>query len=160
LCFVEEERRLLFVTFTRAKKNLYLLAPKSLQLHLLKTETHEWLQHNEERENEMNALRELANRLASMVIGTALALVGLIFIALGITFLPVIGLLIAIPVMWMSFNFLNPKLGVDTVTEGVKEAHEENALFFPSFQLCPADQEVNESRQERDPYCTWPPVSI
>ncbi len=76
----------------------------------------------------MNALTGLANRLASMVIGTALALVGLIFIALGITFLPVIGILIAIPVMGLSFHFLNPKLSVDTVVEEVKEAHEEKAL--------------------------------
>ncbi len=76
----------------------------------------------------MNALTGLANRLASMVIGTALALVGLIFIALGITFLPVIGILIAIPVMGLSFHFLNPKLSVDTAVEEAKEAREENAL--------------------------------
>jgi hypothetical protein len=82
----------------------------------------------------MNALTGLANRLASMVIGTALAMVGLIFIALGITFLPVIGLLIAIPVMALSFNFLNPKLSVETVAE---KSYEES--------VC---------------YCTWPPVSI
>lgn len=82
----------------------------------------------------MNALKGLVNRLASMVIGTALALVGLIFIALGITFLPVIGILIAIPVLMLSFNFLNPKLGVDTVAE---EAYEASAG-----------------------YCTWPPLSI
>jgi hypothetical protein len=82
----------------------------------------------------MNALTGLANRLASMVIGTALALVGLIFVALGITFLPVIGILIAIPVMMLSFNFLNPKLSVDTVAEKAYEA-----------SAC---------------HCTWPPVSI
>jgi hypothetical protein len=52
----------------------------------------------------MNALTGMANRLASMVIGIALALVGLIFIALGITFLPVIGLLIAIPVRGCPFT--------------------------------------------------------
>jgi hypothetical protein len=91
------------------------------------------LQRKEEKENEMNALTGLANRLASMVIGTSLALVGLIFIALGITFLPVIGILIAIPVMGLSFHFLNPKLSVDTLVEEVKEADEE---------------EVH--------YCTWP----
>jgi hypothetical protein len=76
----------------------------------------------------MNALTGLANRLASMVIGTALALVGLIFIALGITFLPVIGILIAIPVLGLSFHFLNPKLSVETVVEEVKEARKEDAL--------------------------------
>jgi hypothetical protein len=49
--------------------------------------------------------------------GMALALVGSIFIALGITFLSVIGILIAIPVMMTSYNFLNPKLSADTVAE-------------------------------------------
>jgi hypothetical protein len=91
------------------------------------------LQRKDEEENEMNALTGLANRLASMVIGTALGLVGLIFIALGITFLPVIGILIAIPVMGLSFHFLNPKLSVDTLVDEVKEAREENVH-----------------------YCTWP----
>ena len=69
----------------------------------------------------MNAQTRLANRLASMVIGVGLAMVGLVFVALGITFLPVIGILIAIPVMALSFNFLNPKFEV-------KEACEESAL--------------------------------
>jgi len=129
-------------------------------LLLIVGEKRERLQHKDEKENEMNALTGLANRLASMVIGTALAMVGLIFIALGITFLPVIGILIAIPVMGLSFHFLNPKLSVDTLTEEVKQAHEESARFFPSFQLCPARHEVKESREERDPYCTWPALSI
>jgi hypothetical protein len=65
----------------------------------------------------MNAQTRLANRLASMVIGVGLAMVGLVFVALGITFLPVIGILIAIPVMTLSFNFLNPKLDVKEVCE-------------------------------------------
>ncbi len=77
----------------------------------------------------MNALTGLANRLASMVIGVALAMVGLVFIALGITFLPVIGILIAIPVMALSFRFLNPKLSVDTVGEAIEEAGGEEATF-------------------------------
>jgi hypothetical protein len=107
------------------------------RLLLSKGEKRKCLQHKDEKENEMNALTGLANRLASMVIGTALALVGLIFIALGITFLPVIGILIAIPVMGMSFHFLNPKLSVQTLAEEAKVAREESA-----------------------PYCTWPAVSV
>ena len=85
----------------------------------------------------MNALTGLANRLASMVIGMALAIVGLIFIALGITFLPVIGILIAIPVIWLSFHFLNPKFSVSTLPE-----------------------EATDTYEVRFRYCTWPPVSI
>ncbi len=74
----------------------------------------------------MNAQTRLANRLASMVIGVGLAMVGLVFTILGITFLPVIGVLIAIPVMALSFNFLNPRL------------------------------EVEDTCEESDVVCTWP----
>jgi hypothetical protein len=106
-------------------------------LLLITGEKHGWLQHKDEKENKMNSLTGLANRLSSMVIGIALAMVGLIFIALGITFLPVIGILIAIPVMGLSFNFLNPKLGVSTLAEEATETYE--------VRYC---------------YCTWPPKSI
>ncbi len=84
----------------------------------------------------MNGLTGWANRLASMVIGISLGLVGLVFIALGITFLPVIGILVAIPVMMLSFKFLNPKLTVETEAERVT-----------GYELCPS-------------YCTWPPKSL
>jgi len=80
----------------------------------------------------MNALTRLANRLASMVIGVGLAMVGLVFTTLGITFLPVIGILIAIPVMTLSFHFINPKLEVE-------EAREESTL------LCTWPREVRHS---------------
>ncbi len=43
--------------------------------------------------------------MASMIIGAALAVIGLIFIALGMTFLPVIGILFAIPVMACPYTF-------------------------------------------------------
>ncbi len=72
----------------------------------------------------MNGLTGIANRLASMIIGTALAVIGLIFIALGMTFLPVIGILFAIPVMGLSLYFLNPKVRVETVVEEAKAVYE------------------------------------
>ncbi|MGA2228172.1 MAG: hypothetical protein ABSH41_27375 [Syntrophobacteraceae bacterium] len=50
----------------------------------------------------------IADRLACMIIGTALSIIGLIFTALGLTFLPVIGILIALPVMRLAFNFFRP----------------------------------------------------
>ena len=75
----------------------------------------------------MNILTGLANRLASMVIGVALAMVGMLFIALGITFLPVIGILMAIPVMAISFYFLNPKFSVDTLGAEAEAVCEEGA---------------------------------
>jgi hypothetical protein len=70
----------------------------------------------------MNGITGIANRLASMIVGVALALVGLIFIALGMTFLPLIGILLAIPVMGLSLYFLNPKIQVETVAEEAKLA--------------------------------------
>ena len=47
---------------------------------------------------------KIAERFASMIIGTALTVMGLIFIALGLTIFPVIGILIAIPVMGLAFG--------------------------------------------------------
>lgn len=75
----------------------------------------------------MNNLTVLANRLASMIIGVALAMIGMLFIVLGITFLPVIGILMAIPVMAISFYFLNPKFSADTLGGEMEVVCEEGA---------------------------------
>jgi hypothetical protein len=72
----------------------------------------------------MNGITGIANRLASMIVGVALAVVGLIFITLGMTFLPVIGILFAIPVMGLSLYFLNPKVEIETAVEEAKAACE------------------------------------
>jgi hypothetical protein len=48
-------------------------------------------------------------------------MVGLVFTALAITFLPVIGIVVAIPVMGLSFHFIIPNLEV-------KKAREESTL--------------------------------
>ena len=48
------------------------------------------------------------DRVACMVIGTALTVTGLIFIALGTTLLPVIGILLALPVMRLAFRCFRP----------------------------------------------------
>ncbi len=60
----------------------------------------------------MDFKTRLANRLASMVIGVALSIIAVIFIALGLTFLPVIGILLAFPVMGLASFFLNSKMEV------------------------------------------------
>ena len=52
----------------------------------------------------MTTTVKIAQRAALMIIGTALSVMGLIFTALGITFFPVIGILIALPVMGLAFN--------------------------------------------------------
>ena len=72
----------------------------------------------------MNGITGIANRVASMVIGAALALTALVLVALGMTFLPVIGMLLAIPVMAMSLYFLNPKVSVETMAEAEEVACE------------------------------------
>jgi len=47
---------------------------------------------------------EMAQRAAYTIIGTALAIIGLIFAALGVTLFPAVGILIAFPVMWLAFS--------------------------------------------------------
>lgn len=47
---------------------------------------------------------KIAERFASMIIGTALAVTGSIFIVLGLTIFPVIGVLIGVPVMGLAFG--------------------------------------------------------
>ncbi len=50
----------------------------------------------------------VAERAACMTIGTALSIVGLILIALGLTFLPIIGILVAFPVLALASHFFKP----------------------------------------------------
>ena len=50
----------------------------------------------------------MVERMACTIIGTVLSIVGLGFIALGLTFLPIIGLLVAFPVLALAFYFFRP----------------------------------------------------
>ena len=45
----------------------------------------------------------MAESVASLVIGTALAMVGLFLLSLGVTFLPIFGIVVACPVIALSF---------------------------------------------------------
>jgi hypothetical protein len=58
----------------------------------------------------MNSYLSLTNRFASIVIGITLCVVSAIFAALGVTLLPVIGILLAVPVMSLAIFFLNTKM--------------------------------------------------
>ncbi len=70
----------------------------------------------------------MAERVAGMIIGTALSIVGLILIALGLTFLPIIGILVAFPVLALAFYFFRPGKWVITAeTEAAPEAQESMA---------------------------------
>ncbi len=51
----------------------------------------------------------IPERLAGMVIAVALLVVGAGFMVLGITFLPVIGILVGIPVLGLAWHFMTPK---------------------------------------------------
>ena len=53
-------------------------------------------------------MRTMAERMACTIIGAALSIVGLGLIALGLTFLPIIGLLVAFPVLSLAFYFFRP----------------------------------------------------
>ncbi len=68
----------------------------------------------------MNWMISMANSLASIVVSAALIAVAFLFIVLGMTFLPVIGILMAIPILRLSIYFLNLKPHRDDVecTEG------------------------------------------
>ncbi len=50
----------------------------------------------------------MAERVACTIVGTVLSIVGLILIALGLTFLPVIGIFVAFPVLALAFYFFRP----------------------------------------------------
>ena len=51
----------------------------------------------------------IPDRLAGMIVGLALITVGLGFMVLGVSFLPVIGILMGIPVLAIAWHFLSPK---------------------------------------------------
>ncbi|MGA2404127.1 MAG: hypothetical protein ABSG91_20875 [Syntrophobacteraceae bacterium] len=69
----------------------------------------------------------MAERVAGIIIGTALSVVGLILIALGLTFLPIIGILVAVPVLALAFYFFRPGKWVITA-EREAEAVEAPAI--------------------------------
>jgi glycine cleavage system H lipoate-binding protein len=51
----------------------------------------------------------IPDRLAGLIVALALFVVGLGFMVLGVTFLPVIGILVAIPVLGLAFHFVTQK---------------------------------------------------
>ena len=55
----------------------------------------------------------ILHRAASVVVAVAIMAVGFLLLVLGLTFLPVIGILAGIPVMALSLSFLFPKVRVE-----------------------------------------------
>ena len=61
----------------------------------------------------------MMDRVAGLVVGSAFVIIGLLLMVLGVTFLPVIGVIVAIPVMGMSLYFYRPQVQVMTTGEKV-----------------------------------------
>ncbi len=55
----------------------------------------------------------IPDRLAGMIIAVALFVVGAGFMVLGVTFLPVIGIFVGIPVLGLAWHFMTPKAVVN-----------------------------------------------
>ena len=65
----------------------------------------------------MSTRVSLASRLGGLVLGAVFSLLGLMFTVLGVTFLPIIGIIMAIPLMGLSLYFLRPLVQVTIRTE-------------------------------------------
>lgn len=61
----------------------------------------------------------MMDRVGGLVVGSAFVIMGLLLMVLGVTFLPVIGVIVAIPVMGMSLYFYRPQVQVMTTGEKV-----------------------------------------
>jgi hypothetical protein len=61
--------------------------------------------------------RHLIERLSGLVVGAAFIMVGIFMVVLGLTWLPVIGILFAIPIMSLSLRFLFPIVEVHTAKD-------------------------------------------
>ena len=83
----------------------------------------------------------MCDRIACKVVAMAFIIIGLCTMVLGVTFLPGIGLVIALPIMWLSLGFLYPEV---EITEASEEAEETPAAAVQiELELC----------------CPWPPNS-
>ncbi len=65
----------------------------------------------------MKTTISIPDRIAGIIIAAALIVVGVGFMVLGVSFLPVIGILMSIPVLGLAWNFLTPKAIVNSIAE-------------------------------------------
>lgn len=56
----------------------------------------------------MKAKSNTGDKVSRLMIGLAILLPGLFFMVLGVTFFPVVGLMMGLPIMTLSFQFMNP----------------------------------------------------
>jgi len=81
-----------------------------------------------------NRLRFL-DRMAGLVVAAGLLLIAVFMVVLGVTLLPVIGILMAIPAVWLSTDFLIPERRSEGIESEVVSG-------------CPGDGTC----------CAWPPL--
>jgi hypothetical protein len=78
----------------------------------------------------------ILDRAATVVVAAAFFLIGFFLLMLGVTFLPVIGILTALPIMWLALRFLSPAVTIS-------RAYEQAAVVVYA---------------EHEAWCPWPPV--
>jgi hypothetical protein len=59
----------------------------------------------------------MLNRLAGLLVGFAFIFIGMLLLLLGLTFLPVIGVIIGLPVIRMACFFLCPEVPLNTAEQ-------------------------------------------
>jgi hypothetical protein len=69
----------------------------------------------------MNTKSSASEKLSGFVVGLAILLPGLFFMVLGVTFLPVIGLIVGLPIMALSVRFMMVSLREDVESLNVEE---------------------------------------
>ena len=83
----------------------------------------------------------MCDKLACKVVAMAFMIIGFFMMVLGVTFLPGIGLLIALPIMWLSIYFLYPEVELAGSYQAAAETPSANVQV------------------ELELWCPWPPNS-
>ena len=83
----------------------------------------------------------MCDKVACKVVAMAFIIIGFFMMVLGVTFLPGIGLLIALPIMCLSICFLYPEVEL-------AESHEKAA-----------ETSAASGHGELELWCPWPPNS-
>ena len=85
----------------------------------------------ENMENPMSIPRStsIPDRLAGLIIAVALLVVGVGFMVLGVTLLPVIGIFVGIPLLGLAWHFMTPKAIVNELIAGFLVPN--NVMFHP-----------------------------
>jgi hypothetical protein len=89
----------------------------------------------------------ITERAAAVAVGSSLIVIGLGFFVLGLTWLPVIGLLFAVPILLLAWQFLGLKRGI---TRAEEQEYAYPGAAQPSGVTSP--DRFNGARE-----CPWPP---